>query len=68
MQATSINSQERFLVEPPRNTPIVREVDVLVCGGGVSGIGAALGAARAGAKTMVIEKNAFLGGPPRRSS
>ena len=62
MQATSINSQEHFLVEPPRNTPIVREVDVLVCGGGVSGIGAALGAARAGAKTMVIEKNAFLGG------
>jgi hypothetical protein len=62
MQATSINSQEGYLVEPPRKTPIVREVDVLVCGGGVSGIGAALGAARSGAKTMVIERNAFLGG------
>lgn len=62
MEPTSINSQEGFLVEPPRRTPIVREVDVLVCGGGVSGVGAALGAARSGAKTMVIERNAFLGG------
>jgi hypothetical protein len=51
-----------FVVEPPRKTPVVREVDVLICGGGVSGVGAALGAARAGAKVMVIEKNAFLGG------
>jgi hypothetical protein len=62
MEPTSINSQEGFLLEPPRRTPIVREVDVLVCGGGVSGVGAALGAARTGAKTMVIERNAFLGG------
>lgn len=62
MEPTSINAQEQFLVEPPRKTPIVREVDVLICGGGVSGIGAALGAARAGARTMVLERNAFLGG------
>jgi glycine/D-amino acid oxidase-like deaminating enzyme len=62
MEPTSINSQEGFLVEPLRRTPIVREVDVLVCGGGVSGVGAALGAARTGARTMVIERNAFLGG------
>lgn len=50
------------IVEPPRRTPVVRDVDVLVCGGGVSGIGAALGAARAGARTMIVERNAFLGG------
>jgi glycine/D-amino acid oxidase-like deaminating enzyme len=62
MQPTSVHHDEGFLVEPPRQTPIVREVDVLVCGGGVSGIGAALGAARAGAKTLVVERNAFLGG------
>ncbi|NPC56013.1 FAD-dependent oxidoreductase [Caenimonas soli] len=62
MQPTSVHHDKGFLVEPPRQTPIVREVDVLVCGGGVSGIGAALGAARAGAKTLVIERNAFLGG------
>lgn len=50
------------IIEPARGTPVVRNVDVLVCGGGVSGVGAALGAARAGAKTMVVERNAFLGG------
>src|SRR4029450_7627246 len=61
MQPTSIHNQEGYLVEPPRQTPIVREVDVLVCGGGVSGVGAALGAARTGARTMVLERNAFLG-------
>lgn len=54
--------EDGCIVEPARKTPIVREVDVLVCGGGVSGVGAALGAARAGAKTMVLERNAFLGG------
>lgn len=62
MQPTSIHNHEGYIVEPPRQTPIVREVDVLVCGGGVSGVGAALGAARTGAKTMVLERNAFLGG------
>lgn len=59
---TAILPQEGQIIEPARKTPIVREVDVLVCGGGVSGVGAALGAARAGAKTMVLERNAFLGG------
>jgi len=36
--------------------------DVLVCGGGVAGIGAAVAAARAGAKTMVVERMGFAGG------
>lgn len=60
MNPTSIEKDS--ILEPPRRTPVVREVDVLVCGGGVAGVGAALGAARAGARTMVIERNAFLGG------
>lgn len=38
------------------------EIDVLVCGGGVSGCAAAIAAARSGAKTMLIERNGFLGG------
>ena len=63
MSAASVIRRDKgHVVEAPRETPIVREVDVLVCGGGVSGVGAALGAARTGAKTMVIERNAFLGG------
>lgn len=38
------------------------EPDVLVVGGGPAGIGAALGAARAGASTLLIESCAFFGG------
>ena len=36
--------------------------DVIVCGGGPAGIAAAVAAARNGAKTLLIEKNAFVGG------
>lgn len=42
--------------------PVVRRVDVLVCGGGPAGCAAAVYAARAGAKTMLIENLPFLGG------
>jgi ribulose 1,5-bisphosphate synthetase/thiazole synthase len=59
---TVIRPEEGNIFEPVRKTAIVRDVDVLVCGGGPAGIGAALGAARSGAKTMLIERNAFLGG------
>ncbi|SFP77358.1 FAD-dependent oxidoreductase [Tranquillimonas alkanivorans] len=38
------------------------EYDVLVAGGGAGGVGAALGAARAGAKVCLVEKYGFLGG------
>ena len=62
VEPTAIQDDQGVILEPVRRTPIVREVDVLVCGGGVSGVGAALGAARAGARAMVLERNAFLGG------
>ncbi|MFW6170902.1 MAG: FAD-dependent oxidoreductase [Planctomycetota bacterium] len=42
--------------------PTIRRVDVLVCGGGPAGCAAAAYAARAGAKTMLIESLPFLGG------
>lgn len=61
-EAIAVQPGANEVVEPARATPVVRTVDVLICGGGVSGIGAALGAARTGAKTMVIERNAFVGG------
>jgi len=38
------------------------EVDVLVCGGGPAGVGAAIAAARAGAKTLLVERYGFFGG------
>src|SRR5258708_5445928 len=37
-------------------------VDVLVCGGGMAGRGAAIAAGRAGAKTLLIERWGFRGG------
>lgn len=36
--------------------------DVIVAGGGPAGIGAALGAAISGAKTLVLEEKAYMGG------
>lgn len=38
------------------------ECDVCVCGGGVAGIAAAIAAARAGAKTILLERGFMLGG------
>jgi len=40
----------------------IMETEVLVVGGGVAGIGAALGAARCGAKTLLLEDCGFFGG------
>ena len=51
-----------YIEEKTRKTPVIDEVDVLVVGGGVAGIAAALAAARGGAKTAIIEKNECLGG------
>lgn len=45
-----------------RTYPVLAETDVLVAGGGPAGIGAALGAALAGAKTLLIENHSFFGG------
>ena len=36
--------------------------DIVVCGGGVAGVAAAVAAARRGAKTAIIEKQCLLGG------
>ena len=48
--------------ESPRRLGVRREVDVLVCGGGPAGVGAALAAARSGARTMLVERFGMLGG------
>lgn len=45
-----------------RRTAIVADCDVLVAGGGIAGISAALAAARAGAKVMLLERGFLLGG------
>jgi len=50
------------ILEPSRETPIIAEADVVVCGGGPGGVPAAIAAARHGAKTVLIERYGFMGG------
>jgi FAD-dependent oxidoreductase family protein len=48
--------------EKSQEVPVIDTVDVVVCGGGTSGIFAALAAAKGGTVTFLIEKEGFLGG------
>jgi glycine/D-amino acid oxidase-like deaminating enzyme len=52
----------RFIVLPPRRGMLAGGTDVLVVGGGQAGLGAALGAAVAGARVILAERYGFLGG------
>jgi FAD-dependent oxidoreductase family protein len=48
--------------EPARAVPVIGRAEVVVVGGGPSGIAAATAAARAGAATILVERYGFLGG------
>jgi hypothetical protein len=49
------------ITEPERELPVWKKADVLVVGGGVAGIVAAVAASRNGAKTVLIERSGVLG-------
>ncbi|MEK3722768.1 FAD-dependent oxidoreductase [Paenibacillus sp. FSL H8-0034] len=48
--------------ENSREIPVIGSYDVIVCGGGPSGLIAAVAAARNGARTLLIERYGFVGG------
>ena len=50
------------VTEPAKNIKVCEEADVVVVGGGPGGIGAAVSAARNGAKTVLVERYGHLGG------
>ncbi len=55
-------NQIKTIREKARDIKVCREADVVVVGGGPGGIGAALGAARNGADTVLVERYGHLGG------
>ncbi len=58
----SYKVQDKNVLADAEQIPVYGEYDVVVVGGGMAGVGAALAAGRAGAKTIIIENTSALGG------
>lgn len=54
--------QPQWIELPPRRAQVAAVTEVLVVGGGPAGLGAALGAAAAGADVILAERYGFVGG------
>ena len=54
--------ENNAVLYPGGEIPVYGEYDVVVAGGGMAGVGAALAAGRAGKKTILVETTSALGG------
>ncbi len=52
----------QFVIEPERRVPVAGAYDVVVAGGGIAGVAAAVAAARSGASVCLLDKESALGG------
>jgi FAD dependent oxidoreductase len=52
----------KYIAEGPKTTPVMLETDVLVVGSGPGGLAAAIGAAREGAQTILVDRYGCFGG------
>jgi len=57
---------KRKITEPEREVAVIDEVDVLVVGAGPGGLGAAIAAARHGAKVLLMGRYGYVGGMATR--
>lgn len=62
MPALERPAHAETLTLPARRAALAARTDVLVIGGGPAGIGAAIAAAEAGARVVLVERYGFLGG------
>ncbi len=60
--AVEFDRSSEGIFQPARRLAVSREVDLLVVGGGTSGCAAAISAARAGARVLIVDRYGFLGG------
>lgn len=57
-----INKQEKDFIKENNNIKIIASYDVIVIGGGIAGISAAIAASRRDCRVLIIEKSIMLGG------